>query len=252
MKYFLLLLAICSIITAQNSYDNNGKKHGTWYGYYDTGEVRYKGAFEHGNPSGAFVYYYDDASIKSSSTFSHNGDTMAAVLYHKYPIVAAEGKYARAIKKRPDGTIDSVYEKQGTWKFYDARGKIASQENFKDDQLDGANYVYYLTGEVSRACNYRNGVLHGAYVEYFKDGQIKEEGTKVDGNYDGFVKHYYPNGRTMQQGKYRAGVKHGIWIVFNTDGTTEGKYYYNLGRLLENEIEINKFKETLDSERQEQ
>lgn len=243
MKRILFVLSLLSFLSAQNTKDENGLKNGDWYGFYETGEVRYKGHFNHGIPDGEFVHYYVDKQIKALNVFRNNGDTMEATVYHKYPIVAAEGLYSKAIETHKDGTKDTVYHKQGVWKFFDANGKLASKESFKNDLLDGDNEVYYLTGQVHRKCNYRNGVEHGLYQEFFKNGNVQVEGQKLDGNFDGIVQYFHENGIKWQRGKYQAAVKHGLWMIFDKSGKLEGKYYFNRGRLLESEQEINKFKE---------
>jgi antitoxin component YwqK of YwqJK toxin-antitoxin module len=213
-----------------NQKDSQGRKQGTWkVPYKHVKAYRYVGQFKDDIPYGKFVYYYENKTVQAVVHFSDNGKTTRSQMYHKSGYLMAKGKY-----------IDQ--KKDSTWVYYDDRGVISYQEDYKDGELDGQKVTFYAPVDgklrVARYEYWRNGVRHGEYKEYHDNTKLKEEGKYVDGNRDGVVKAYHRNGKIMKIMRYERAVKHGPWIFYDESGKSLGiKMYWN-GRLLKKESEI--------------
>ena len=58
----------------RNGSIKNGKFDGEWVGYYDNGQLRYKGNYKNGKREGAWVYYLTDGNLmKDFSGIYKNG-----------------------------------------------------------------------------------------------------------------------------------------------------------------------------------
>ena len=65
-------------------------------------------------------------------------------------------------------------------------------ENVKNNKKEG-KYTYYLKDGYREEGTYKNGVLEGPDIIYFKDGQIAIKGNYINGKLDGPYKKYYKN-----------------------------------------------------------
>ena len=214
-----------------NQKDSQGRKQGVWKQAYSNVKVfRYVGQFKNDIPYGKFVYYYETAVVY----FTDNGHTTRSEMYHHSGYLMAKGKY-----------IDQ--KKDSIWVYYDDRGIISYQENYKNGVLEGQKVYFYepVDGKlrVSRYEYYNNGVLDGEFKEYHENTKVKKEGVYKDGNLDGIVKEYHRNGRLMKVCRYEHAVKHGPWIFFDEEGKQVGIKWFWDGRLLKKPAEIEEAKE---------
>lgn len=213
-----------------NQKDSQGRKQGVWkVPYSNVKTYRYKGQFKDDVPYGKFVYYYESGAVEAVIHFSDNGKTTRSQMYHQSGYTMAKGKY---INK----------EKDSIWVYYDDRGIISYQENYKNGVLDGQKVFFYEPVDnklrVARYEYWKNGVRHGGYKEYHENTNIKEEGKYVDGNLDGVVKVYHRNGKIMKVMRYEYAVKHGPWDFYDENGKPVGTKWYWKGRLLKKDAEI--------------
>lgn len=234
---FLLALLFTLAVQAQdqpaqktNQKDSQGRKQGVWKVPYSNVKVyRYTGQFKDDVPYGKFVYFYETGAVEAVVYFSNNGRTTRSQMYHQSGYTMARGKYV-------DQKKDSI------WVYYDDRGVISYQEEYKNGALDGQKVFFYAPQDnklrVARYEYWRNGVRHGEYKEYHDNAELKEEGNYKDGNLDGIVKQYHRNGRIMKVMRYEYAVKHGPWVFYDEKGQSVGTKWYWKGRLLKKEAEI--------------
>ena len=230
MKYvsaFLLLLLSTASLAQINQKDAAGKKQGVWKKPYEGSTVfKYVGQFKNDKPYGKFVYYYETGAVQAVVLHRTDGKTSDAKMYHESGYLMARGKYVTEKK-------DSI------WLFYDDRGIISAQENYKDGLLNGQRVVYYEPRDsqyyVQEYSYWLNGQPHGEYKKYHPNTQVSEEGKYVNGKREGKVFHYLPDGKTGRVEQFKAGVKHGYFITYDDAGKQLGYKLYWDGVLLEGE-----------------
>lgn len=117
-------------------------------------------------------------------------------------------------------TEDEIpYNYNGVWEFHKA-GRITQRANYKNGLLDGEYITYFKNGLPSSISNYKNGKLNGKWILYYDNG--KKAGIRTYNNdiiIDSLLL-YYDNGKIMQQSFYKNGKESGL-----------SKMYYQSGKL---------------------
>lgn len=75
----------------------------------------------------------------------------------------------------------------------------------KDDikPFNGTCYIYFnKSNQLKEELSFKNGVLHGLRVSYFKNGQIKQKGFFKDGRYNGTWKSFNEAGNIIFEAEY--------------------------------------------------
>ena len=84
----------------------------------------------------------------------------------------------------------------GISKSYYEDGKLKSEENYKDGQLDGISKRYYENGKLRFEYNYKDDKRNGISKSYYKNGKLKSEENYKDGELVS-IKSYYRNGKEV-------------------------------------------------------
>ena len=229
-KITLLILLLAGLAYGQvNQVDAQGRKQGTWEKTYEGSIVyQYRGQFKDDKPVGKFTYYYESSKVKA--IIKHNDvekGRSLAYFYHENGQVMSAGIY-RNMKK------DSI------WVNFTPGGKLSTKEEFKNDQLNGTTYVYFVTEDlqsqtpvVATKKTYKDGVLHGEYIEYFVNGKTKNRGKYVNNKQDGPWEEFHLNGQRAITYRYDDGKKHGYQIAYDETGKRLGEVFYYNGQLIE-------------------
>ena len=224
----LLILTVSVFTFSQNKVDAQGRKQGVWKKpYKGNAFFQYVGQFKDDKPYGEFTYYYESGRVESKMVFLNGGKVAYNTMYHESSgYIMAKGKYVNQ-------------QKDSLWVYYDNKGQLKSQENYKNGKLDGQRVVYYepINGQyrVAKFEYYTNGVRDGQFKEYYPNTKLKAEGTYKDGNLNGTVKYYHGNGKLERIERYKYAVKHGWWIFFDENGRQVGTVLYWEGRKLKGE-----------------
>lgn len=232
MRYFLssIVAVVAGTVYSQphssvNQVDSEGRKQGVWKKAYPRVQTyRYVGQFKDDQPYGKFTYYYEDGAVEAVIDFREEGKVSYHKNYHPSGYLMACGKYLHRQK-------DSV------WLFYNDRGLIRYQVQYKSGKREGQK-IHYHTSEsgeaiVVRREHYQGDTLSGSFSEYYPNGRIKTEGNYASGQLDGTVKHYYANGKLKKLLRYKNKAKDGFWLFYGKDGKKVGDQLYCEGRLLE-------------------
>lgn len=224
---YLLLLIGPATFAQVNQKDAQGRKQGAWKKTYPGSTVlKYSGQFKDDKPVGKFIFYYESGSVQAVVVHRKDGKTSDAQLLHQSGYLMARGKYVNE-------------KKDSAWVFYDDRGVISSQENYKNGELDGQRVVYYepVNGEyrVAKYDYWKNGVRDGEYKRYHPNTELAEAGKWVNGKREGKVTHYWPNGRTQKVESWQDGKKHGFWITYDESGKSVSSKLYWDGQELKGE-----------------
>lgn len=118
---------------------------------------------------------------------------------------------------KTEDEIPSNYN--GVWEFHKA-GKLIQRANYKNGLLNGEYITYFKNGLPSNISNYKNGKLNGKWILYYDNGQ--KAGIRTYNN-DIIIDSlflYYDNGKIMGQSFYKNGEESGL-----------SKMYYQSGKL---------------------
>lgn len=200
LVFLLFFMSVSSF--AQNRMNAEGKREGVWEGYYEkTGNLKYRGSFINGVEQGVFTYYTDQAKQQKMSTldYSKGNGNAYGIFFDEKGNKRSEGNY----KNR---------KREGKWMYYHPGGKqILSEEFYINDKLEGTKKVFYTTGKTSEEINYKNGLLHGASVQYSEDGIKLREENYVDDVRQGKAVYRDRKGNVVAEGEYKNGLKIGAW-----------------------------------------
>ena len=216
--FMFTMLFFAPVFSQVNQVDANGLKQGEWRKMTDDGTaLKYIGQFKDDKPYGKFVYYYPTGEVQAVIEFSSDGSVGYSKMYHESGYMMARGKY-----------LDNL--KDSTWVYFDDRGIVSYQEDYKNGKLDGTKIIYYepVNGQylVARYYSYREGLLHGEFKTYHPNTNLESEGSYDNDKLNGTVKRYHSNGKLMQIERYNYGVKHGYWIFYDEEGKQVGYKLY--------------------------
>ena len=230
LTYFLFFSAFCQI----NSLDSKGRKQGEWKKNYPKSQAyEYVGQFKDDQPIGVFYYYYP--STKKKAIINHNPKSKRseAIMYHENGVELAKGIYYNQKK-------DSI------WCYFGPSGRISYKETFKNGKLNGIKAIYFVSEDladksekIARQETYIDDVLNGEYKEFFDFGTSKVSGNYLNGKKVGKFITYHINGKIMFVEHYKNGVKNGFSIGYSESGAETGRRYYLKGReLVDKELTV--------------
>ncbi len=202
---------------SQNSFNDEGNKHGPWKTYYSSGKLKSDGTYKNGIPVGVFKYYYElNGNIKMILKHKGDGINAYAEVMNEDGIKMAEGNYKNQ-------------RKDGEWKYYNTRGDLSIKESWKDGKREGTTYKYYPSGNVLEQFEFKNDVKDGVWKQFYSDRVIKAEGTYVNGKLNGVAKFYHANGKVEFEGQYVDDFKEGVWIKLDPYGKLLKKIEFRKG-----------------------
>ncbi len=216
----LIILIMPQFSGAQtvNKTDTNGLKQGQWTKTYSNGSTRYKGAFNHGEPSGKFTYYFPSGSIKSVIVYKQNGKVASAKTYQITGKLLAEGKYVN-------------HKKDSLWTFYsDLDGKLVSKKNYDHGMLEGSSTIFFPDyGTPSQIIEYHKNLKNGTLRRYFTDGKPSTLQTYKNDTLNGPFKVWFPEGGLQFEGFYNNGYQDSLWTTYDMKGKIVKKENYSKG-----------------------
>ncbi|MCX7954275.1 MAG: toxin-antitoxin system YwqK family antitoxin [Bacteroidales bacterium] len=212
-----------------NYIDINGMRQGWWVRKYDKDKIAYVAYFKDNKIVGEYKRWYKSGALKARILYNKDGSVGYAELYWDNGKIMAKGKYINQNIK------DSV------WEFYGTDGYLMVKENYRNGVLEGKSISYYRNKEHSpvRVAIYKNGKLNGIYREYFENKLVKLEITYINGVRNGPITVYYDNGKKYIEGYYKNDLPEGKWIKYDRNGNIEKEYKYVKGEL-ENQQEVDR------------
>jgi len=210
LKIFVVCLSILvnfqGIIsqTKINQLNANGKRTGVWTKKFNNGKIRYKGQFKDGKEIGVFNFYSPLSSKHpiAIKKFEPNSNLVEVTYFTVQGVVESTGKMKGKIRI-------------GLWKYYQEDGKkLLSTENYKNGVLEGEAITYYKNGKVAEALFYKNGKLNGNTHRFASNGILLDDLNYVNGKLNGLAKYYNIKGKLIYTGNYKDGIKEGKWEYF--------------------------------------
>ena len=201
-----VLVMSFQILQAQNKINqfNNGKRTGLWKKYYNNGKIRYVGQFKNGKEIGVFKFYSPLSSKHpiAIKTFENQNNIVKVIYFTIEGALESEGEM--------DGK-----KRIGLWKYYQDKGKkLLSEENYKNGVLNGESVTYYKNGKIAERLFYKNGKLDGSTERHAANGILLNNLSYKDGKLNGLAKYYDIKGKLIYTGNYEDDVKVGKWKYF--------------------------------------
>lgn len=217
--------------TLRNYTDINGMKQGYWRVDYPNGNPKYIGFFKNDKPVGKFTRFYPDGKIQSEAYFYNNSQYSSVKFYNQAQRIIATGRYFEKLK-------DSI------WNYYSNEGKLIKTETYKNGKLDGESKLYFLhSNDIFEICNYKEGVKHGEYRQFYTEGVLKIKARYCNGERCDTTFIYYETGKPEYIIPYKNDVRHGVEKHFDEKGNLVASIPYENGRCTDPNVDLKKSKE---------
>jgi antitoxin component YwqK of YwqJK toxin-antitoxin module len=176
-----------------------------------------------GKLNGFVRHYYPNNAVKNEITYVN--DVIHGTVSEFYCPRNHTDRYLKSLTNYDNG-------KKIDYKEYHTNGKLKS-EKFYDSQekIHGLVKTYYnsvIDGEevVESEINYKHGVLHGTFKEYYIDGSLKTDFKYVNGTEDGTIKKYFQNNIVSYEATYEYGKLENTVKTYHENGilASEAKY----------------------------
>ena len=188
-----------------NQFDAQGARHGLWEKYYQgTQQLRYTGRFNHGVEVGIFEYYCQSCGDQPVviRDFDSISGACAVSFYTDQGQLVAQGRM-------------QDQKRTGLWTTYHKGGEaIMTQEQYKEDLLDGLKKTFYPNGTLAESCPYVQGKRQGIRAYYGPEGQLIKTFTYDQDQLHGPVEFFDLSGALERSGHYDRDRKSGIWKTY--------------------------------------
>lgn len=221
-----IILLFAGSIVAQNSVnqmDAQGRKQGFWTKKDVDGKLVYQGTFKNNQPVGEMKRFHPNGKLKAVLNFVEGSELSDASLFDERGNLIAQGKYIGQMKT-------------GEWSYF-KDAKIVSTEIFLNGQKNGISKKYYTTGELMEESNWKDDKRHGTYSSYFQDGTCFLKYNYMDGRLNGSFQTWFPNGVLELDANYYDDLRDKDWKYFNESGEISYTLKYELGTLLNPEVQ---------------
>ena len=158
---------------------NNGIKEGVWIYYYTNGLINQKGLYTDGKADGEWNWYYENGNILRNEKYLEGYQEGILTEYSDSGIVISKGEYIEGIK-------------EGKW--------------------------FYEVGDHKEIGSYKNDMLVGEWIYYYKNKVIMFRGSFQNNLAIGRHNFWYENGVLKKFGNYSFGREIGDWYYYNSSG----------------------------------
>jgi len=178
----------------------NGLKEGLQKLFRDTGELEYEVEFINDVQRVRRYFNFSDGDLVYRTEYNENG---RAIKEHSYYTELSEG-LTKELEKCHILNFEIHYVDGDKRKAtgYHLSGRIKSELNWLNGQLEGLAAMYHENGNVKDESNYINGLQEGLAKKYYENGNVKEEFNYINGIQEGFKK-YDENGNVKEESNQR-------------------------------------------------
>ncbi len=191
------------VFIGDGTVDENDKKQGIWKYYYESGEVKSKGAFKDNLKTGEWIFYYEDGKIEQRGKYNNDKPTGLWTWF-----------YTNGNKWREENLVKGIEE--GMITEYNKDGI----EILKGEYIDGErNGIWnFNNGDNKEEGAYQDGLQNGIWKAWFSNGKLNYQVNYIQGVPDGKYKLYYENGNIREEGIYSMGSKEKNWNKYDFEG----------------------------------
>jgi len=110
-------------------------------------------------------------------------------------------------------------KREGMWRYYYENDNEWGTIIFNNDEPEkGLLYYDDKSGSNKAQVDFKDGKMHGSYLEFYKNGKPKARIEFADGVKSGPASFYFDSGIIMIEGEYKEGVKTGKWQHYTETG----------------------------------
>ena len=113
-----------------------------------------------------------------------------------------------------------------TFTSYYQSGKIKSQGQYLNNNLDGKWKFYYESGSIKAKGFYKDSQADSLWMYYYENGTVSSKGELLKGKKVGNWQFFYENGSKKSSGYYVFDNAIGKWLYFYDNGSVKGKANY--------------------------
>ncbi|RTL60329.1 MAG: hypothetical protein EKK37_05690 [Sphingobacteriales bacterium] len=220
-------------LSGKGKYKADGNTpEGTWEFYYPAGNIKTKGSFdENGKRTGTWNFYNFNGTADAVENYKDGELDGKGINYFPNGNIDNIGVYKNG-------------KAAGEFKYFTYAGRKRITVNFEDGKVDGLRMEYFPNENVHYAETYKADSLDGTYKTYYQGGQLETELTYINGQAEGKTKTYYETGELATEGLYEHSRRSGTWKRYHKNGKLksiesyingllEGAYeeYYDNGKL---------------------
>ena len=230
------------------SYED-GRQHGKAIHWRTDGAIVFEGQFDSDKKEGDWIYYYH-AHGKKKSMGGYKRDKKHGEWFNFYEnefgdstitLSNSDGK-EREIKNLSSRVNYKDGQLDGTYTEWDESGKEIINGEYKNGKPVG-EWTWYYTNvpeEVSRVkcktINYKDGLMHGEYLEWHRDGREWKLFNYKDGRLNGEYRKYRKDGSKYYIGNYKNGKRFGDWVYFYHNDAKKREEIYGKEEKLEGNV----------------
>lgn len=205
----------------------NGVKNGVERNYYSNGKLSHEINWSKGLEHGSWKEYYESGALKFEKNFVSGKESGPVTIYNVDSKVSITGKYLNGMR-------------DGSWQYYNEDGTVKWQELYDKGKLiktkkeNGSFTEYYENNIPKEEAEYRGGIRHGTYKEYYNAGEWKKRpfADDKDGTAKGEEEQYLEGQKLKMKGKYVNGLLDGKLTYYSENGDVEKTEVYDKGKLL--------------------
>lgn len=191
--------------------------------FNESGQVIMEAVYRNNKLNGEMVRYTDTGEILSRETYE-DGILHGDAHYYQYQ---SAGK----------AWSDCVYQNallHGTRKVYYPSGVLQAAENFRHGKLTGERQTYYRNGNLESKEQYLDGKLTAERTLYFPEGGLWYRENYKAGRLDGDRTAYFTDGAVRLEEFYADGMREGLRKVYAASGELLTSEEYHWGALVHN------------------
>ncbi len=180
------------LIRAKGKYKNS-KPVGEWSYFFVNGKVEIEGSFnESGKKEGTWTWYYPKGNILIQDNYVDGQKEGLYIEYDENKKVIVKGNYLED-------------KEEGQWSR--ANNDFIEEGKYTDGKREGAWKGYYKNGKPTYECNYADNNYDGKYICYWENGRIKEQGIYQLGLRNGTWRKFDQMGNLFLIVTYKNGIE---------------------------------------------
>ena len=118
---------------------------------------------------------------------------------------------------------------EGNMRIIDGYTSQYTEAVFKKGIPDGS-WKNYKNNVLAEEYTYKEGILHGDYMEYYADGSKKSVRRFVNGKAEGKFVKYTSDGKVESEINFKNGLQDGAEIFYDSDGSIRSSVTYDAGK----------------------
>lgn len=193
-----------------------GKATGEHREWHPNGKPKLTVHYRRGLRHGELIAWSADGKVTARGRFVDG--TGMSTAYHPNGVRAAE---YREVDGRPDGLR----------RFWGAGGELRSQLPYREGKLHGEWINWYENGQKQSVTPYRDGRTHGVVRRWYSDGTRASVKPYRDGEPHGEATEWDEQGRVRETGRFVDGKRDGVWTEYH-EGKKWSETRYRAGEAI--------------------